>query len=56
MLKKFYDENGELIALVIGARFEKDGIEFFTPGDFSQQVGYMRHEKGIVFLDSVRNH
>lgn len=55
MLKKFYDENGELIALVIGARFEKDGIEFFTPDDFSQQVGYMRHEKGIVIPPHVHN-
>ena len=55
MLKKFYDENGELIALIIGSRFEKDGIEFFTPGDFSQQVGYMHHEKGTVIPPHVHN-
>ena len=36
MVKKFYDENGELIALIISSRFKKNGIEFFTPDDFSQ--------------------
>lgn len=55
MLKKFYDENGELIALIICSCFEKDGIEFFTPGDFSQQVGYMRHQEGTVIAPHVHN-
>lgn len=39
MLKEFYDENNELIASVIGAEFRKEGVAFFTPGDFSQQLG-----------------
>ena len=39
MLKKFYEEYDELIAFIIGSRFERDGIEFFTPGNFSEQVG-----------------
>jgi len=55
MLRRFYDENDELIALVIGSRFEKDGVEFFTPGDFSQQVGYMRHQTGTVIPPHVHN-
>jgi len=55
MLKKFYDENGELIALIIDSRFEKEGIEFFTPGDFSQQVGFMRHQEGTVIPPHVHN-
>ena len=55
MVKKFYDENGELIALVIGSHYEKDGIEFFTPDDFSQQVAYMRHQKGTVIAPHVHN-
>ena len=55
MIKRFYDENGELIALIIGSRFEKDGIEFFTPDDFSQQVAYMHHQKGTVILPHVHN-
>ena len=55
MLNKFYDENDELIALIIDSHFEKDGIEFFTPGDFSKQVGYMHHEKGTVIPPNVHN-
>ena len=55
MLEKFYDENDELIALVIGSRYEKDGIEFFTPGNFSQQLGYMYHQKGMVIPPHIHN-
>jgi hypothetical protein len=34
MLKRFYDETKELVALVVLSQFEKDGIAFFTPDDF----------------------
>jgi mannose-6-phosphate isomerase-like protein (cupin superfamily) len=54
-VRQFHDENGELIALVIGSRFEKDGIEFFTPGDFSQQLGYMYHDKGVTIPPHIHN-
>jgi len=53
--RRFHDENGELIALVIGSRFEKDGIEFFTPGSFSQQLGYMYHPKGMIIPPHIHN-
>ncbi len=55
MLEKFYDENDELLALVIGSRYEKDGVEFFTPGNFSQQLGYMYHQKGKVIPPHIHN-
>ncbi|MGD0170542.1 MAG: hypothetical protein ABSB81_00215 [Halobacteriota archaeon] len=55
MLEKFYDENDELIALVIGSRYGKDGVEFFTPGNFSQQLGYMYHQKGTVIPPHIHN-
>jgi len=38
--------NNKIIAIIIRAGFIKDGIEFFTPNDFSQQLGYMKREKG----------
>lgn len=44
--------NGNIIAIIIRHDFEKDGIEFFTPGDFSQQLGYMKHKKG----DTIQEH
>jgi hypothetical protein len=35
-----------VLSIIIRASFKKDGIEFFTPGDFSQQLGYMQRAKG----------
>lgn len=35
-----------LIAIIVPHSFAKKGIEFFTPNDFSQQLGYMNREKG----------
>ncbi len=56
MLKKFYDdENGQLIALVVYSRFEKNGVEFFTPYEFSQQLGYLRLPKGNVIAPHMHN-
>ncbi len=37
---------GELYAMIIRSNFKKEGIEFFTPNHFSQQLGYMNHKKG----------
>jgi hypothetical protein len=38
--------NNLIIAIIIRAEFEKDGVEFFTPHNFSQQLGYMKRPKG----------
>lgn len=39
-------EHNILFAIIIRAGFKKDGIEFFTPGEFSQQLGYINRPKG----------
>lgn len=44
-----------LLALIIKASFKKNGIEFFTPSDFSQQLGYMNRPKGYVIDPHVHN-
>lgn len=36
----------QIIAIIIRREFSKDGLEFFTPDEFSQQLGYMKHKKG----------
>lgn len=36
----------QIIAIIIYREFNKDGVEFFTPTEFSQQLGYMKHERG----------
>jgi hypothetical protein len=45
--------NNQTIAIIIPHTFSKDGIEFFTPGDFSQQVGYMKHPAGYTIQEHV---
>lgn len=46
---------GQELALIIRAAFRKEGIEFFTPGTYSQQVGYMNRPKGYVIPPHVHN-
>lgn len=38
--------NEQLYAIIIRNQFRKEGVHFFTPDDFSQQLGYMRHPSG----------
>lgn len=40
--------DSKLLALIIRSEFSKDGIEFFTPEHFSQQLGYMKRPKRYV--------
>jgi hypothetical protein len=37
---------GHLYALIVRREFSQPGIHFFTPGDFSQQLGYMARPAG----------
>jgi hypothetical protein len=37
-----------IIAIIIRSDFKKEGIEFFTPENFSQQLGYMNRKKGYM--------
>jgi mannose-6-phosphate isomerase-like protein (cupin superfamily) len=46
---------GQLLAIVVRASYRAEGIVFFTPGDFSQQLGYMHRPKGHVIPPHVHN-
>lgn len=46
---------GRELALIIRRTFSKDGIEFFTPSDYSQQVGYMKRKMGYCIPPHVHN-
>lgn len=48
-------DNGRLLAIIVRTSFHCDGIEFFTPNDFSQQLGYMNRPKGYVIEPHVHN-
>lgn len=47
--------NNELLAIIVRSHFVKDGISFFTPDDFSQQLAYMKHPKGKIIQPHVHN-
>jgi len=54
MIQKIYHKD-MLLSIIIRSGFEKNGIEFFTPDDFSQQLAYMKHEEGYNILPHVHN-
>ena len=43
------------MAIIVRSDFKQDGIKFFTPGSFSQQLGYMNHPEGYVIKPHVHN-
>jgi len=43
------------LAIIIRNSFKKDGIEFFTPNDYSQQIGYMNRPQGYVIDPHIHN-
>jgi len=45
----------EPVALIIRAEYDKPGIQFFTPANFSQQVAFMRHPQGHKIAAHVHN-
>ena len=38
--------NGELLAIIVRRDYSSPGVHFFTPHEFSQQLGYMQHSAG----------
>jgi mannose-6-phosphate isomerase-like protein (cupin superfamily) len=46
---------GRALAVVLRTNHHADGIEFFTPNDFSQQLGYMNRPQGHVIPPHVHN-
>ena len=47
--------NKKLLSVIIRANYKSDGIEFFTPDDFSQQLAYMNRAKDYVIPPHVHN-
>lgn len=47
--------NEQQLALIIRRNFKKDGIEFFTPSTYSQQIGYMNRPAGYKIPPHVHN-
>jgi hypothetical protein len=43
------------LAVILRANYRAEGIQFFTPNDFSQQLGYMNRPRGYVIPPHVHN-
>jgi len=54
MIERIADGTLEL-ALIIRRSFRAEGIHFFTPGTYSQQIGYMNRPAGYVIAPHVHN-
>lgn len=46
---------GVLYAVIIRHSFNKEGVHFCTPNDFSQQLAYMHHPQGKIISAHVHN-
>lgn len=52
MIDRIQHKDREL-ALIVRRNFRSEGIQFFTPGTYSQQVGYMNRPAGYVIEPHV---
>lgn len=46
---------GNVLAIILRHEHRKEGIEFFTPPEYSQQLGYMNRPSGYVIPPHVHN-
>lgn len=46
----------EILAIILPANYDQPGINFFTPSNFSQQLGFLKHPAGKVIVPHVHNH
>ena len=54
MIEKIFSKN-EILAIILRKNYKSKGIEFFTPYEFSQQLGYMNRPKGYEIEPHLHN-
>ncbi len=54
MLEEIKNLN-RVIALILRAGYSAPGINFFTPGEYSQQLGYMNRSQGYIIKPHLHN-
>ncbi|MDR4508957.1 MAG: hypothetical protein MRJ65_12115 [Candidatus Brocadiaceae bacterium] len=52
---EFIKDNRETLAIILKKNFSTEGIMFFTPDDFSQQLAYMKRPKGYHIEPHIHN-
>jgi mannose-6-phosphate isomerase-like protein (cupin superfamily) len=46
---------GKTLGIILRREFEKPGIHFLTPDEFSQQLAYMKHPAGKIISPHIHN-
>jgi hypothetical protein len=41
-------KDGQIYAIILKKGFDHPGANFFTPGEFSQQLGLLQHDRGKI--------
>lgn len=54
-IEKYIDNKGKLLAMVIRAEYQSNGIEFLTDDSHYQQVAAMGHPEGHIILPHYHN-
>ena len=54
MIENIWHAN-TFLALILRANYHAEGIQFFTPNEFSQQLGYMNRPSGYIIPPHVHN-
>lgn len=54
MIENIHYQNS-ILAVIVRSNFYSEGIKFFTPDHFSQQLGYMNRPAGYVIAPHVHN-
>jgi mannose-6-phosphate isomerase-like protein (cupin superfamily) len=47
--------NDEILSIIIRHQYSMDGVDFFTPDHFGQQLGHMKHPKGKKIRPHIHN-
>ena len=55
LIERLQDAQGAELAVILRADFAADGLQFFTPDDYGQQLGYMRHPAGHIVQAHVHH-
>jgi len=56
MIEEIKSADGDVLyAVILFRNYSSKGIKFFTPDDFSQQLGYMNRPQGYVIPPHIHN-
>jgi len=55
LIQRLADRSGRELAVILKAGFSEPGLHFFTPDEYGQQLGYMRHPAQHVIAAHVHH-